>query len=167
VIGNGGALPWHMPSDLKTFRRLTLGKPVIMGRKTYQSIGRPLDRRLNIVISREPSFAPEGVTVVRSLAEAVALAEDHVAAHGITEIMVIGGAQIYAAALPIAGRLYLTEIDASPDGDATFPVLEPGDWREVSREAIPRSPADQFSAMLVVFEREARPMAPPKDALTA
>jgi len=129
VIGAGNRMPWHIPDDLKYFKRVTLGKPIIMGRRTFESLGRPLPGRTNIVISRTEGFAPDGVIVVDSLDAALASV-----APGMQEAMVIGGAQIYREAMPRANRIYLTEVHASFEGDTVFDGLETGQWREVSRE---------------------------------
>jgi dihydrofolate reductase len=139
VIGRDGTLPWQLPADLKRFKRMTVGKPVIMGRKTFESIGKPLPGRQNIVLSRDPAWRAEGVSVVANLAEAVAAAglDPRARADG---IMVIGGAQIYAEALPSATRIELTEVDAEPDGDTILPAFDPARWREVARET--HSPTD-------------------------
>jgi dihydrofolate reductase len=139
VIGNNGALPWHLPDDLKRFKRMTVGKPVIMGRKTFESIGKPLPGRQNIVLTRDPDWRAEGVTVAPNLAEAVAAAglDPRARADG---IMVIGGAQIYAEALPSATRIELTEVDAAPDGDTVMPPFDPARWQEIARET--HGPAD-------------------------
>lgn len=153
VIGARGGLPWRLPSDLKTFRRLTLGRPVVMGRKTFASIGKPLDGRDNIVVTRDNGFAAPGVIVCTTIAAAVAEARRCAQARGVDEVMIIGGAEIYAAILPEVGRIYLTEVDARPDGDATFPALDPADWRETSRQPIPRTPRDDHDATLVVLDR--------------
>ncbi|MFZ4690021.1 MAG: dihydrofolate reductase [Polymorphobacter sp.] len=136
VIGRDGALPWHLPDDLKRFKRMTVGKPVIMGRKTFESIGKPLPGRQNIVLTRDPAWQAAGVSVVPNLAEAVAAAglDPRARADG---IMVIGGAQIYAEALPSATRIELTEVDAEPDGDTVLPAFDPARWREIAREAHP------------------------------
>ena len=136
VIGNAGTMPWHLPADLKRFKRLTVGKPVIMGRKTFESIGKPLPGRQNIVLTRDPDWHADGVTVVSNLAEAVAAAglDPRARADG---IMVIGGAQIYAEALPSATRIELTEIDAAPAGDTILPPFDPARWRETARESHP------------------------------
>jgi dihydrofolate reductase len=150
VIGRAGQLPWRIPSDLKTFRRLTLGKPVIMGRKTFQSIGRPLDGRLNIVVTRDAAFTAAGVTVVHDLTAAIAQATSH--AGDAPEIMIIGGAEIYQAALPIAARIYLTRVHSRPDGDAHFVVPKTG-WHEVSATPIARGDRDEFACTLLVLER--------------
>jgi dihydrofolate reductase len=128
VIGAGNRLPWHLPEDLARFKRLTLGAPVIMGRKTRESIGRPLPGRRNIVVTRAAGAAWDGCIVARSLAEALALADDA------GEAFVIGGAELYAQALPGADRMHLTLIDADYAGDAWFPEFDPGAWREVARQ---------------------------------
>ena len=134
VIGNAGAMPWHLSADLKRFKRITVGKPVIMGRKTFDSIGKPLPGRQNIVLTRDRGWQVAGVTVAANLAEAVAAAglDPRARADG---IMVIGGAQIYAVTLPSATRIELTEIDDEPDGDTIIPAFDPARWREVAREA--------------------------------
>lgn len=153
VIGRAGGLPWRMPSDLKTFRRLTMGRPIIMGRKTFQSIGKPLDGRDNIVVTRDSTFAHVGIITASSLDAAIALARPLAAARGATEIMIIGGAEIYAQARPLADRIYLTRIDASPDGDAQFATPEPMLWHESERTAIPPDSRDEYAATLIVYER--------------
>ncbi len=153
VIGCGGRLPWHLPSDLKTFRRLTLAKPIVMGRKTFQSIGKALAGRDNIVISRDAAFAAPGIDVCASLADALALAETRAAARGATEIMVIGGAEIYRQATPVADRIYLTRVHASPEGDATFASPDPAAWRRISAEPIPPDPRDDHAATLEIYVR--------------
>jgi dihydrofolate reductase len=157
VIGRGGGLPWRIPSDLRTFRRLTLGKPVIMGRRTFQSIGRPLDGRDNIVVTRDPAFSAPGVEAVRALPAAIAIAERHAARRGAEEIMVIGGAEIYAEALPLADRIYLTEVQGEPEGETTFPHLDPAAWQEVRREALPPDPRDEYDCVLRIMERRRSP----------
>lgn len=126
LIGCDNRLPWHLPADLKHFKAVTLGKPVVMGRKTYESIGKPLPERHNIVVSRNPHFEAPGCAVARSVAEALRIAGDA------AEIVVIGGAQLYADFLPRAQRIYLTHVNAAFDGDAWFPALPADEWREVS-----------------------------------
>jgi dihydrofolate reductase len=145
VIGRDGAIPWRVPSDLKVFRRLTMGKPVIMGRKTYDSIGKPLDGRDNIVVTRNADFRAAGVVCASSIEEALQIAKACAAGRGANEITVIGGAEIFAAMLPAADRIYLTRIHARPEGDTMFPDLDPNDWREVSRVPIPPDPRDTAS----------------------
>ncbi|MEO0411660.1 MAG: dihydrofolate reductase [Pseudomonadota bacterium] len=127
LIGRDGDLPWRLPADLKHFKRLTVGKPIIMGRKTWTSLGRPLPGRHNIVLTRDTGFAPEGCSVAHTLADAL----DTAGLSG--EIMIIGGAEIYRLALPLATTLYITEVGLEPKGDTFFPVLQSDDWREVDR----------------------------------
>ncbi len=146
VIGRDGTMPWHLPADLKHFKRLTTGKPVIMGRKTFDSIGKPLPGRHNIVLTRDSGWTADGVTVVPNLAEAIAAAGlDPRARAG--AIMVIGGAQIYTQALPIATRIELTRIHLAPNGDTRFPDLDAAVWREQARTGHPAdgdAPAHDF-----------------------
>jgi dihydrofolate reductase len=131
VIGDKGGLPWRLPDDLRRFKALTIGKPIIMGRKTWESLPRkPLPGRTNIVVTRHRDFAAEGAVVVHSLEEAL----DRAQQKNPVEIMVIGGAEIFAAALPRADRVHLTEIHAEPDGDVRFPAFAPQQWREIARE---------------------------------
>ncbi|GAA5315856.1 MAG: dihydrofolate reductase [Candidatus Pelagadaptatus aseana] len=132
VIGIENQLPWHLPEDLKYFKSVTLGKPVIMGRKTYDSIGRPLPGRKNIVITRQPDWQADGVVAVNDLASAVTMAREEAGRQGVAEVMVIGGAQIYAEALPMAQRIYVTRVDVELEGDAFFPPLSEADWLESS-----------------------------------
>ena len=132
VIGNDGALPWHLPADLKRFKAITVGKPVVMGRKTFESIGKPLPGRHNIVLTRQADWRAQGVTVVPNLAEAVAAAGLDPRTRG--DVMIIGGAEIYALALPVATRIDVTEVDAEPAGDTRLPPFDPARWREVARE---------------------------------
>lgn len=153
VIGSGGTLPWRLPSDLRLFRRLTLGKPVIMGRKTYVSIGKPLDGRDNIVLTRDPSFKAEGVVAVPSIDVALERARELATARNADEIAVIGGAEIFLALLPYADRIYLTRVHAAPPGDTYLPDLDAAIWRETAREKLERGLKDQYDATLVVLDR--------------
>lgn len=155
VIGRDNALPWHLPGDLAYFKRVTMSKPVIMGRKTFESIGRPLPGRTNIVISRNAAYAAPGARVVPSLDAAALLAEQVARTDGVDEAVVIGGAEIYAAALPGAQRLYLTQVHASVEGDAVFPEVDWAQWREVSRERHAASAVNPFNYSFVVYERGA------------
>ena len=125
VIGLDNQLPWHLPEDLKYFKSVTMGKPLIMGRKTFESIGRPLPGRTNIVITRDSGWHAEGVEVAQTLLQAMTLARLACAQAELNEIMVIGGEQIYRLALPVADRLYLTEVQAEVEGDAFFPAYDP------------------------------------------
>jgi dihydrofolate reductase len=147
VIGRQGQLPWHLPADLKHFKELTLGRPVVMGRRTFDSIGRPLPSRANIVLTAHPGWvAPAGVLVAHSLSEALTLAA---AQPGGDDICVIGGGEIYRQALPGAAVVHLTEVHTTvPDGDAFFPDLSPTEWREETRH---RHPADDRHAVAYSF----------------
>lgn len=153
VIGRDGGLPWHISGDLKRFRELTIGKPVLMGRKTFESIGRPLPGRPNIVVTRSPGRMPAGVQVIGDLGRALDLAERLAATAGRDEIMVIGGAAIYAATLPQADRLYVTEVHAAVEGDTHFPALDPAEWRETSRERIAAGEKDDHDYSFVILDR--------------
>jgi dihydrofolate reductase len=155
TIGRHNALPWYLPEDLKYFKRVTLGKPVIMGRKTWDSIGRPLPGRANIVISRDAGFQAAGARVVRSLEEALALAEKICLIDGAQEAVVIGGAQIYALALPRADRLYLTQVHADVEGDAFFPPLDLSLWHECAREDFAAQAPNPYPYSFVVYEKNA------------
>ena len=156
VIGRGGGLPWRLSSDLKTFRRLTMGKPLIMGRRTFQSLKKPLDGRDNIVISRDEGFRPDGAIVVPSFPEALAQAERCARNRGVNEVMVIGGADIFAASFPLAGRIYKTEVHGRPEGDTFLAAIDWQQWRELEREPLPKGPRDEFAATFVLLERGAR-----------
>ncbi len=153
VIGRNNALPWHLPEDLRYFKQVTMGKPIVMGRKTFESIGRPLPGRTNIVVTRQADYSPEGVRVVASLEQALALAEDIALIDGSEELMVIGGAEIYAAALPLAKRLYLTEVDAEVEGDAYLPAVDWAQWTEVSRQRHAAEGSNPHPYSFVVYER--------------
>lgn len=139
VIGRGNALPWHIPEDLKFFKSMTSGKPVIMGRRTFDSIGRALPNRLNIVITRSDVVIP-GVSVCQTVKRAIDIAKKS----GAQEIMVIGGAQIYEQALPLCNRLYLTRVHAQVEGDTFFPAININEWREVSCEKREGNPSFSF-----------------------
>jgi dihydrofolate reductase len=147
AIGIGNRLPWRLPEDLRRFKRLTMGAPVIMGRRTRESIGRPLPGRRNIVVTRQRAASWEGCVVAHSLDEALAAATDA------PEVFVIGGAELYAQALARAGRLYLTLIDAEYPGDAWFPELDPAGWREIERAA--SVSAGGLAYAFVTYERAA------------
>lgn len=153
VIGRENALPWYLPNDLKYFKQTTLGKPIIMGRKTYESIGKPLPGRTNIVITRQEGYQPEGVKVVHSVEEARDLAENVCLIDGQTEAMIMGGAEIYTLALPHADRLYLTEVHADVEGDAYFPEYDKSEWQEVSRENFSAEGANPYDYSFVVYDK--------------
>ncbi len=153
VIGREGRLPWHLRSDLQHFKRLTLNKPVIMGRKTYESIGRPLPQRTNIVVTRDPDFAAPGVLRAPNLDAAFALARADAEKRGVDEIMVIGGSDVFAATLGGADRLEVTLVHAAPAGDVSFPPVDPKAWREVARERHARGPHDDVDFTTLTYER--------------
>ncbi|MFV0447368.1 MAG: type 3 dihydrofolate reductase [Vibrio sp.] len=146
IIGKDNQMPWHLPADFAWFKRCTLGKPVIMGRKTYESIGRPLPGRHNIVISRDPNLSIDGVTVAASIAEAIKIAGE------VEEVMIIGGGSIYAACLPRADRLYVTYIDADIGGDTQFPDWG-DDWLESHSESYSADEKNAYDMKFVILER--------------
>jgi dihydrofolate reductase len=148
IIGHNGGLPWHVPSDLKQFKAVTLGKPVVMGRKTWDSLPRkPLPGRLNIVVSRQSDYVAAGAVVVTGVEAALQAAGD------VPEICVIGGAEIYKQFLPHASRIYLTEIDAVVVGDTPAPILDLSQWRELSRGELARGEKDTAAFRTRVLER--------------
>lgn len=150
AIGRGNALPWHLPDDLKRFKALTLGKPVLMGRKTAESLGRALPKRRNLVLTRSGRVPFDGMEAVTSIEEALRIAESD----GASELWVIGGGEVYALALPMATRMYLTHVDTVIDGcDAFFPESDVDEWRVVSREA---HAADERHAFAFAFVDYAR-----------
>lgn len=153
VIGKDNNMPWKISSDLKYFKRITMDKPIIMGRKTFQSIGKPLPGRVNIVITRDTTFAPEGVITAHSVEMALDVAKGMAEVKGLKEVMVIGGAQIYELCLPEADRLYLTRIHAEIDGDASFPELDPKDWLEYSSEHHVAGEKDSHDYSFIVLDR--------------
>ena len=154
VIGRDGGLPWHLPTDLKRFKALTLGKPVIMGRKTWASIGKPLPGRPNIVISRDPDFRAEGATGVRSLGEAVTLARQQARALGVDEVCVIGGGEIYRQAIGAADILHITEVSAQVDGDTRFPLIDRGVFEKIVNEPLPQGEKDSHAMRFSTWRRK-------------
>ena len=150
VIGINNRLPWRLSGDLRHFKQITIGKPLIMGRKTFDSIGKPLPGRDTVVITRDDEWHVEGVRRVSSFDDALNLAGS--LTKGLEEIIVAGGAEIYRQALPVTRRIYLTEVKAAPAGDTYFPQL-PGDWVEVSRDSFPQSDKDEFSYDIVMLQR--------------
>ena len=156
VIGRDGDMPWRLSTDLRRFKALTLGKPVIMGRRTFASIGRPLPGRDVIVVTRQSDFACEGVTVAASPADAVAAARRIAAGTGAAEIVVAGGGEIYRALIGEASRLTVTEVHARPDGDVHFPAIDPVVWREVGREGPVQGERDSAAMSFVAYERRPR-----------
>jgi dihydrofolate reductase len=155
VIGVEGKLPWYLPEDLQFFKRMTQAKPLVMGRKTFESIGKPLPNRLNIVVTRDTRWHKKGVRVCRCLEDALALADQQATIEAAEEIMVMGGGQIYAEAMPFVERLYITEVDIEVEGDTYFPEVDPQWWQEAQR--VPGSPQHGQPAYdFVVYERRQR-----------
>lgn len=148
VIGNDGELPWRLSDDLKRFKAVTMGKPIVMGRKTFESIGRPLPGRQNIVITRQQDFVADGCDVVQSTAGAVEVAGTA------EEIMVIGGSQIYAAFLPIADRVYFTRVHTKVDGDAFFPSLDKAKWRDSGSESFGADASNEYACTVSFLSRK-------------
>ena len=153
VIGINNNLPWHLPNDLKYFKAITMGKPVIMGRKTHESIGRPLPGRSNIVISGDPGNEYDGCSAVASLTEAIELAENIALIDGASEAVVIGGAQIYAQTFAFAQRLYLTLVQAEVPGDTLFPEIDLAQWQVVSDEMHASDSRHAFAYRFVEYQR--------------
>ena len=153
VIGASGAMPWRLKSDMARFKALTIGRPVVMGRRTFVSIGRPLPGRTNIVVTRDLGFRADGVVVTNSFADARAIAIGDVLRRFATEIAVIGGAEIYAQWMEGADRLEITEVHARPDGDTRFPAVDPTAWEEVARVRNPAGPHDSADFSYVTFRR--------------
>ena len=153
VIGNGNAIPWRLPSDFAHFKRMTLGKPLIMGRKTFESIGKPLPGRTNIVVTRQAGYQPDGVLVISSLEAALDHAQTIAAADNAAEIMIGGGAQIYAEAMPLADILYITHVALSPEGDSFFPAIDADIWWQSAQMDVPASPKDTASFRVSIYRR--------------
>ncbi|MDX1634744.1 MAG: dihydrofolate reductase, partial [Marinobacter sp.] len=147
-------LPWHLPGDLRYFKQATMGKPIIMGRKTWDSIGRPLPGRMNVVVSRDPDWqAPAGTVKAVSLDEALKKAEAQAELDGSGEVMVIGGGQIYAEMLPRVDRMYITQVHAEVEGDAWFPEVNWDEWEEIGREDFTASDNNPYDYSFVVYQR--------------
>ncbi|MBP7705315.1 MAG: dihydrofolate reductase [Caulobacter sp.] len=155
VIGRDNTLPWRLKSDLQIFKRVTMAKPVIMGRRTWDSLPlKPLPGRLNVVLSRDGSFKPKNAVVCEQFIEAVEIAREQAEEDGADEVCVIGGVALFNLALPKARRMYLTEVDAEPEGDVFFPPFDEADWTEVSREAHPAGDSDDHAFVFRVLERK-------------
>jgi dihydrofolate reductase len=153
VIGTDGKLPWHIRSDLQHFKKLTIGKPVIMGRKTFESIGKPLKDRTNIVLTRDLGLRVPGGVLATSIDAALETAREVATKHGVDEIMVIGGSDVFEALMPVADRLEITHVHASPGGDSFFPPIDPARWREQSRNEFPAGPNDSASFAVATYLR--------------
>ena len=154
VIGRNNKLPWYLPNDLKYFKQVTFGKPVIMGRKTWESLKGPLPGRTNIVITRQPAYQAEGAKVVATVDDAITMAENVAFIEGQEEAVIMGGAEIYALALAQTQRLYLTEVHAEVDGDTFFPEYDKGEWEEIAREDFPAEGPNPYDYSFVVYERK-------------
>lgn len=155
IIGNAGRLPWRVKSELSHFRGVTMGKPLVMGRKTFDSIGKPLPGRTNIVLSRDQSFAAAGVLVVGSLDAALAAARGDALRRGVQEICIIGGADIYMQTMSVVDRLLITKIHINAEGDARFPEIDRTIWDEASRTHHPAAPGEDASFTIIVYEKRA------------
>jgi dihydrofolate reductase len=153
VIGHKGNMPWRIPSELRHFRAATMGKPLIMGRKTFAALHKPLDGRDTIVLTHNREYAPQGAVAVESVEQALKVAADCAIARGAGEIMVIGGAEIYTSLLPHVRRLYLTRVHAEPEGDVHFPQLDMSEWRDVETTYHPRGEKDEYDYTVSVYER--------------
>ena len=146
AIGHGGRMPWHLPADLAHFKKITWGKPIVMGRKTFEAIGNPLPGRQNIVVSRNPEYSPPGCDVAASLEVAIELAASD-------EVMVIGGGQLYEKALPMANRMIVTEVDSEPEADTWFPEWDTSQWQEQSRQSFPANEKNRHPFSIVEYLR--------------
>ncbi|MEQ9636090.1 MAG: dihydrofolate reductase [Devosia marina] len=153
VIGADQSIPWRIPSDFAWFKQTTMGKPMVMGRKQFETFSKPLPGRPHIVVTRQHDYRPEGVLVRHSLQEALAAARRLAEASDQNEIMVIGGGDIYAQALPLADRLYISHVDLAPDGDVHFPPIDADEWRVVDEPDMPRSERDPATYAIRVYER--------------
>lgn len=153
IIGKGNELPWRIKSEMQYFKRTTTGKPIVLGRKSFESLGKPLLDRTNIIISRNPDYHIDGCVTVTSLDEGLAAARDVAARDGVDEIFIGGGAEIYRQTLPVADRLYLTEVHLAPEGDTLFPAFDRTAWREIKREFHAAKEGESADYTITVLER--------------
>ena len=153
VIGRDGALPWRLKSDMQHFRRLTLNRPVVMGRKTYESIGKPLKDRTNIVVTRDAAYAPQGVVTAGSLEAAIRMAREDAQRRGADSIAIIGGSGVFSDCLSMADRLEITLVHAAPTGDTFFPPIDGKTWRETRRVRQEAAPGDDADVSFITYER--------------
>ncbi len=153
VIGRDNAMPWRIKSDLQYFRSVTIGRPVVMGRKTFQSIGRPLPQRTNIVVSRDPAYAAPGILAAADLARALEAARGDALRRNANSIAIIGGTEIFRQTLPFANRLVVTQVHAKPEGDTYLPEIDPKLWRETERRPQAKGPDDDYGFTFVTYER--------------
>jgi len=153
MIGREGDLPWRLPSDLKHFKRVTLGKPCLMGRKTWESLPFPLPGRPNLVLTRNPDYVAEKAEVFTDVKDMIGRGYELAGSVDVDEIMLIGGAQLYGALLPHCDKLYVTRVDAEVEGDAAFPEIDPKIWRLISEEGPIQGPKDDYAFVITVYER--------------
>ncbi len=153
MIGNRGEIPWYLPSDFAYFKSITIGKPIIMGRKTYESIGKPLPKRVNIIVSRKKNYQPDGVIVINDLDAAIELAKTIAKADKQDEIMIIGGAEIYRQAMSKADRLYISHVDLMPKGDSLFPAIKENEFNQIDELKVEKSEKDSASYKVVIYEK--------------
>ena len=153
VIGRDNQLPWRLKSDLQYFKAVTMGKPIVMGRKTYESIGKPLPGRTNIVVTRDPNFSAPGVVTAHTIGEAMTLAREDAHKRGADAIAVIGGTEIFRQTIANADRLVLTRVHMSPEGESTFPEIDPEEWREIERREQPKGPEDDCGFTYLTYMR--------------
>ena len=153
VIGADQSIPWRIPSDMAFFKRSTMGKPIVMGRKQFETVGKPLPGRTNIVVTRQAGYAPDGVIVMDDLDQAIARARAIAEADGVDEVMIVGGGEIYRQAMPLADRLYISHVALSPMGNVTFPPIDANDWKVVDEPEIAPSERDAAAFRVKVYER--------------
>lgn len=153
VIGQRNGIPWRLRADLQRFKAITIGKPIVMGRKTFDSLRRPLPGRTNIVITRDPDFTAAGALVTRSLSDALVIAKGDALRRSVAEIAVIGGAEIYIASMPVADRIEVTEVHAAVDGDTVFPPIDPSVWDEIARRRNKAAADDTADYSYVTYRR--------------
>ncbi len=156
VIGRDGDMPWRLSTDLKRFKANTMGRPVIMGRKTFQSIGKALAGRTNIVVTRDTSFAATDVTVADSVETALTIARQQAAKDGVDAVCIIGGGEVYRQTFEIADRILLTHVEAAPDGDTRFPAIDPALWDKEHEESIPAGEKDSVATRYAIYRRKSR-----------
>ena len=153
VIGSDQTIPWRVPSDMAFFKKRTMGKPIVMGRKQYETVGKPLPGRTNIVVTRQQDYRPEGVLVFHQIDAALEAARNVAEADGVDEIMIIGGGELYAQLMDRADRLYITHIDLAPEGDVRFPAIDPAQWTVTGLPEVTPSPKDEATYRVKVYDR--------------
>jgi len=153
VIGKDGSLPWHLSSDLQFFKKTTMNKPILMGRVTYEDIGRPLPGRPNLVLTRDKNFRAAGVEVFNEAFDMIGRGFEIAGLRGENEVMLIGGAQLYASCIKFVDKMYVTEVDAIVDGDAHFPAILAPDWKTVSEKTYPKGRKDDYPFQVKIYER--------------